>query len=370
VEERWRQAISPDEQGLSSRALGLLLRLGSWPYLAGLKANLAIYEWGLRTRTQAVLPVASVGNLTLGGTGKTTTTRALARSLLQRGVVPGIVLRGHARKQARGPLLVADTGGVLAGVDEAGDEAAMLASGMPGCPVAVGRRRERVIELLAEAGAQVALLDDGFQYFRMQRMVDLVLLDATVDLRRARLFPAGHLREPLSHLRRATHLLVTHTELAPSAHVEELVAAAQRRAPGLPVMRGRHRPAGLYRLGEPQRVRPAGELAGRQVVAVSALGNPAAFEGTLLGLGARVARSIAFNDHHHYVAEDYRRIRRTAKTARADCVVVTEKDAVKLPPPPAELPPVYALRVELEIGEGLEHWESLVGLIADAAHQK
>ncbi|MCD6362240.1 MAG: tetraacyldisaccharide 4'-kinase, partial [Armatimonadetes bacterium] len=135
MQEQWERAISSDARGIGARALGLTLRAAVWPYLAGLKMNLAIYDSGLRARTRPALPAVSVGNITLGGTGKTTATRALARALLQRGVTPGIVLRGHARASARGPLLVADRDEIVTGLDEAGDEALMLASTIPGCPV-------------------------------------------------------------------------------------------------------------------------------------------------------------------------------------------------------------------------------------------
>lgn len=366
----WQRALAADSRDAPARALRLLLRAGTVPYLAGLKLNLLLYDSGLKQRTVPSLPVASVGNLTLGGTGKTTTTRLLARELLRRGITPGIVLRGHRRQRARGPLLVADRDGMRAGLDEAGDEATMLAVTVPGCPVAVGKRRERVIDLLAQAGAQVALLDDGFQYFRMARAVDLVLLDATADLHRARLFPAGYLREPLAHLRRATHVMITHADLAPQAHVQQIVDLVQRLAPHAPIMRSRHRPTSLYPLGDAAAEQSAHDLRGQRVLAVSALGNPAAFEATLLALGAHLADSLALDDHHHYVPDDYRLVQQRARSANADMVVVTEKDAVKLPPPRPGLPPMYALRVELEITAGGEHWELLLDQLCHVANSQ
>jgi len=363
VEDQWHRAVSPGHAGCAT----WLLRAASLPYTAGLKANLGLYETGLKARTRASLPVVSIGNLTLGGTGKTTTTRTIARELLDRGLCPGIVLRGHKRKSGSGPVLVADGEALLVSVDEAGDEATMLARTTAGCPVAVGKRREKVIDLLAQSGAQVALLDDGFQYFRMARQVDLVLLDATAELARARVFPGGHLREPLSHLRRSTHALITHSDLAPEAHVAQITQTVARHAPHVPVMRCRHRPTGLYALSDPSEELPAEYLQGKRVLAVSALGNPTAFEGTLLGLGARVTEGIAFDDHHQYADEDYRTIRRAVRADEPDMIVVTEKDAVKLPPPPEGLPPVFALRVDLEITDGRDDWDAMLGLICNAA---
>lgn len=363
MERWWRETVSGQRRGMGATLTRAGLGALSIPYVLGLKANLALYEWGLKPRTRPDLPVASIGNITLGGTGKTTATRRLARDLMALGVTPGIVLRGHRRRSGEPVTVVAE--GI--GAAEVGDEAAMLARTTPGAPVAVGKRRERVIAELAAQGAQVALLDDGFQYFRMARAVDLVLIDATVDLERARVFPRGVLREPLGHLRRATHLMITHCDLAPSAQVEALERALARVAPQAPIMRSRHAPTTLYRLDAPDSVEPATALAGRRVVAVSGIGNPAAFEGMLLELGATVVARAAFDDHHAYLPEDWARVRQTLRGRNADLVVVTEKDMVKLPPAPDGLPPVAAIAVDLQITHGEEPWQEMVSRIREAA---
>lgn len=347
------------------------LATASIPYVLGLKANLALYEWRLRRRTRPSLPVVSVGNITLGGTGKTTTTRRLARDLVARGVTPGIVLRGHGRRSRQWWQWASLGSGLIATPEEVGDEAAMFAHTMQGAPIAVGKRREHVIDQLKqETNAQVALLDDGFQYFRMERCVDLVLIDATFDLASARVFPRGYLREPLSHLRRATHLLVTHSDLAPRTHIECIIETLNSHAPETPVMMGRHAPMGLYALDAPEEVEPASGLAGRRVVVMCAIGNPSSFEGLLLQLGANVVARAIFADHHCYRAKDWVQIREISRGKGAELVVVTEKDAVKLPPPPAGIPPVAALAVDLEITDNADAWRAMVELIADAAQKE
>lgn len=351
---------------LSRAALSAL----SVPYSLVMRANLAVYEGGLRGRTRPVLPVASVGNITLGGTGKTTTTRRLVRDLLTRGVRAGIVLRGHGRSAERPRELVSEGDGLLIAADVAGDEAAMLAATAPGAPIAVGKRREGAIELLAEAGAEVAVLDDGFQYFRMRREVDLVLIDATFDLTEARVFPAGYLREPLAHLRRATHLLVTHADLAPEEQTERIVAQLARCAPGTPVMRARHAPAGVYSIEKPADRRPPDALGGARVLAMCAVGNPATFEELLAGIGAEVAGRAFFPDHHAYRPEDWSRVREALAGRNVDAIAVTEKDAVKLPAAPGDLPPVVAVSVELSITDNGESWDELVSRIEQAARQE
>ena len=331
-----------------------------------MRANLAIYEAGVKAHTHPAIPAASVGNITLGGTGKTTTTRRLARDLAALDARPGIVLRGHGRSAGASELLVSDGADLLVEQVETGDEAAMLAN-TTDVPVAVGKRREKVIELLAEAGARTALLDDGFQYFRMERAADLVLVDASFDLPGARVFPAGHLREPLDHLRRATHLMITHADLAAESHITRTLELLGDHAPEVPVMRSRHAPSGFYHLENPAEMMPPEGLAECEVLAMCAVGNPASFEGLLLQMGARVAAREIFPDHHAYLPEDWERIREAVRTRRVEMIAVTEKDAVKLPPAPPDLPPIVAVAVDLEITHNREEWDALLARICEAA---
>lgn len=331
-----------------------------------MRANLAIYERGLKPRTEPALPVASIGNITLGGTGKTTTTRRLARDLAAAGVRPGIILRGHRRSGGAPEMLISGGAELLVEQTQAGDEAAMLAFTTTS-PIAVGKRRERVIELLEGARAQVALLDDGFQYFRMRREIDLVLVDGTFDLSQARVFPAGYLREPLDHLRRATHLMITHCDLAAESHLARTMDLLSHYAPDAPVIRSRHAPSGFYHLEEPEEILPPEQLRDRDVLAMCAVGNPASFEGLLLQLGARVAARSIFADHHAYCPEDWELVREAIGSRQVELIAVTEKDAVKLPPPPPDLPPVVAVAVDLQITQNEESWDGLIFKLQEAA---
>ncbi len=364
VERWWREIVFGQRRGAGAGATRAALAVASLPYVFGLKANLALYEWRLRRRTRPSLPTVSIGNITLGGTGKTTATRRLARDLAARDVTAGIVLRGHGRR-ARDWWRWASLGsGLVASPEEVGDEAAMLAHTVPGAPIAVGKRREHVIDKLKDE------IDDGFQYFRMERCVDLVLIDATFDLASARVFPRGYLREPLSHLRRATHLLITHSDLAPRTHIERIIETLDRHAPDAPIMLSRHAPVGLYPLDTPEQTEPAAELAGRRVVVMCAIGNPSSFEGLLLQLGSNVVARAIFPDHHYYRPEDWAQVREMIRGKGAELIVVTEKDAVKLPPAPAGIPPVAAVAVDMEITDNSDAWRAMVELIADVAQQE
>ena len=357
----WHDIVSGHARGVGPSLARAGLRAASGLYAAGLAANHLIYDWGLKARTRPALPTVSVGNLTLGGTGKTTTAAYLARRLVDR-VKPVIILRGYGRHSTEDSLIVADGARILAGLGDAGDEALMLARSLPGCAVAVGKRRERVIrDAAAATGAQVAILDDGLQYFRMERAADIVLLDALADLATWRLFPAGVLREPLRQLRQATQVWITHCDLAGEERVARLQGLVSAQGFRGSVVTTRHRSGGLRPL-VPGRTPPGG-LAGRTVVALSALGNPDAFECALEGLGARVVR-LRFADHHAYTVADYAAISQLAEEAGAELVVTTEKDAVKLPPPPGDCPQIAVLGCDLDILSGEDAVEELLSRVA------
>lgn len=323
-------------------------------YWLGLRANLGVYEWGLKPRTRPALSVASIGNLTLGGTGKTTAVRFLVGRLAQGGLKAGIVLRGH-RSRVRSCCLAADGQGNTLGADVVGDEASEYIRLLPETPVAVGKRREISIGLLAQAGAQVAVLDDGYQYFRMHRDVEVALVSARTDLRLARLFPRGILREPWSHLRRADQVWITHADQVGPGELDEVRGLVRRHAPQASVALTVHRPQALVDLASGTE-RPPEELRGERVVALSALGSPATFEASLRSLGCRVV-PLRFPDHHDYREEDWQRGAVLAREHGATFIVTTLKDAVKVSFP---VPwPTLVLRSELGFLAGEEHVDAL-----------
>jgi tetraacyldisaccharide 4'-kinase len=347
LEERWLRVVSSEDRGLAAALARPALRALSGLYWLGLKTNLAMYQTGMLHFTRAAMPVVSVGNLSSGGTGKSTAVRFLAREMLAMGLRPGVVLRGHRREGDDDLLLASDGAGRYAPVSECGDEAAEVAHALPTVPVAVGKRREQVIGLLAARGTQIAVLDDGYQYFRMARDLNIALVSARMDLRAAHLLPRGVLREPWSHLQRADQVWITHADLASPEQLSRVRGLLQRHAAQLPLVVTRHRPDRLVALQTGQE-RPLKDLQGMKVVAVSGLGCPESFEEGLAGLGAKVT-PLRFPDHHRYVEADWEPIARSAKAAGADLVVTTDKDAVKLPAQQAV--ETWILRSELEIIE-------------------
>lgn len=343
-EHRWHKLISGDSRGLLPSLARVGLTALSGLYWLGLRANHAVYNLRLRRQTRPALPVISLGNLSVGGTGKSTAVRFVAHELAARGIRPGIVLRGHHREDPSQVILASDGRGTVAPLAQTGDEAAEHIRTLPEVPVAVGKRREQAIELLAAAGVQVAILDDGFQYFRMARDWDIVLISARLDLRTARLLPRGVLREPWSHLRRASQIWITHADEVPPDQLAAVQNAVARVQPRQASVLARHAAAELATLqGE---MLPLEKLQGASVVAMSGLGSPGSFESSLAALGANVS-PLRFADHHHYQAADWQDVRQTAERAGATVVVTTEKDAVKLPGG-APLP-VWVLRTQLQI---------------------
>lgn len=345
---------------LPQRAWRLLLAVAE----PGYRAGIGIREWsfasGLRSVRRLPCPVISVGNLTVGGSGKTPCTIALATWLRARGRAAGILLRGYGRRGS-GVAVAADPGGAPAHWEAVGDEAILLARRLPGVPVVVGGSRFQAgREALRRFPLDLLLLDDGFQHRQLHRDLDLVMLDATDPFGGGRLLPRGRLREPVAALRRAHAIILSRAD-----QVRELAGVRRRLeqiAPGAPQILARHRPAGLADLAGGE-AWPLGFLRGRRVLAVSGIANPAGFHRTLMDLGAVAAGTLPFPDHHPYDSDDLRRVQEVAREAGAEVIVTTEKDAVRMPPMGEAGDagrPILVLRVDLEITEG---WDALERLL-------
>jgi tetraacyldisaccharide 4'-kinase len=279
-------------------------------------------------------PVISVGNLSVGGSGKTPVVATLARLLVEMGRRPAILSRGYARRRAiDGVVVVSDGARVLEPVEHSGDEPQMLARALPGVPVLVcfdrhlaGRLAER------KFGCNVALLDDGFQHLPLGREVDLLVMPAA-DLDDA-VLPSGRLREPLDCASSADCILVPG-----SPEDAARVAAAFDRMPVFHVSHhyerlrrtdGASTDAPLrFRSGEPL---DSPETApGTRVVAVAGIARPARFFDALRAQGYVVVRELSFPDHHWYTKNDFEKVSEAVRAAGADLVATTEKDAVRLP---------------------------------------
>ncbi|MBP7147398.1 MAG: tetraacyldisaccharide 4'-kinase [Acidobacteria bacterium] len=326
-----------------------------WLYLRAARLRDVLYRRGWLASERVEIPVVCVGNLTAGGTGKTPAVAWLAARLGEAGWRVAIVSRGYGGAGCGGPLLVGRDGLVVAEAALAGDEPVQLARAAAAPLVVVGARRAEAVRFAARHGAELAVLDDGFQHRRLAREFDLVLLDAADPFGGGRGLPAGLLREPPGALARAGAILLTRAPddllrgngwldlvRVPAAVREALLAIPERERP--PVASAAHR---ARRLALPDGShRPPEWLAGRRVLAVSAIARPDTFEALLGACGAQVVDRLAWRDHHAFTAADAAEIRGRAPAPDAGLVVTTAKDVVRWP---AAAPPPAVLEVELQV---------------------
>jgi len=271
-------------------------------------------------------PVISVGNLSVGGSGKTPVVAALARLLVTMGHRPAILSRGYARRRnVDGVVVVSDGERVLEPVEHSGDEPQMLARALPGVPVLVCPERHLAGRLAErQLGCTVLLLDDGFQHLVLGREVDLLIMPAS-DLDDA-VLPSGRLREPLDSASAADGILVPGSD----EDVERVAAAFDR----MPVFRVSNHYEPLQHTHGASEDAPDESKAdhpGARVVAVAGIARPARFFNALRAQGYEVVRELAFPDHHWYTTNDLERVTEAVGATGADLVVTTAKDAVRLP---------------------------------------
>ena len=311
--------ISGEARGFKASLARGGLRALSWLYLGVMGEYRRMFDRNQLKRTTLSPVVISVGNLTVGGSGKTTTVLRLARELQSAGHTPAILSYGYRAGKRTDCQVVSDRESVLMSADEAGDEAVLLAESLPGVPVLIGRRRVvSGAEAVRRFSPDVLICDDAFQYWRLARDIDLLLIDAVEPWGYGYVLPRGLLREPKSSARRATAVILTHADLVSPERLAELKTEAERYT--TPVFTARHAPLNASEL--------RAEIKGQTVIAPSSLGDPTGFESTLADLGA-VLEPRRFPDHHRYTEEDVRNLEREA-TSRSSHIVTTAKDWVKI----------------------------------------
>ena len=289
------------------------------------------------------VPVVSVGNVTVGGSGKTPLVATLAKELLAREFPVAVLSRGYGREGHAPFVLVSDGKEVLVDAREGGDEPVELARKVPGLVVAVGSDRVRAAEtLLEKLGRHVILLDDGFQHRRLARDVDLVCFDCTESESSLHLLPAGRLREPLRNLKRADAVVLT--RWSESCRMPELG--------DVPVIRAITRVVGFTRLGGKDDSLDAGAFRNETVSLALGVARPERVRESLTAHIAHIAHVVARRDHHRWSETELREIVDEAKAKGARAVLTTGKDSVKmslLDSASSASLPVYRIDVEIEI---------------------
>ncbi len=342
---RLDQILYQKEKSLGEKMLLFPLFLASLPYRWAVQARSSLYTTGLFKAKKLSRPVISIGNITVGGTGKTPLVMSMAKGLMKRGIPVAILSRGYRRKRGGGPL-VTDGQKILLSPEEAGDEPFLMASVLKGIPILVGKDRFKNGQwALDRFSIRGFLLDDGFQHLPLVRDLDIVLVDSQVGFGDNYLLPRGILREPLSHLKRADIFLLTRAEDPQSLHPLEKIL--HQFNPTASIFHSDYEPTAL--------ISPDGKAVsphlfkGKRVVALSGIANPAHFSSLLKRCGMEVVRERIFPDHHRYTNQDLTSI--LEEVTKIGFVVTTEKDLVKLKTFPVNPLPLYALRIETKIQE-------------------
>lgn len=347
LEQGWQHGFSPVGGGLATGA--------SAGYRGLLGARDWLYARGLLKSRQLPCPVVSVGNLTVGGTGKTPAVMLAVETLAALGHRPAVVSRGYGRRLG-GVHVVADTASIRLDAEDGGDEPFLLARRLPGVPVVVGANRWEAARLAVDRfHASAIVLDDGFQHRTLAKDLEIVMTRARSPWGNGRLLPGGPLREPLRALARADLVVAAGAvTLDDAVEVSRTVAEV---APGVPVLPATYVAAECW---EAARMQPLelGRLPGRRVVAFAGIAYPPAFASTLAGLGLHVEDLVAFDDHHWYGTKELDALAERAARVGADALVTTEKDWVRLKRlrPPA--PPLWIVSVRLELNAGEAVWRA------------
>lgn len=348
MEAAWSALVRGEQQG----PLAALQRAGLWalslPYALAVRGRNWAFDRGWKASTRAPVPVISVGNLTVGGTGKTPCVEYVARLLRRHDLRVAILSRGFGATEGRN------------------DEARVLEENLPDVPHLQGADRVHLAQIAVdELESEVLVLDDGFQHRRLARTLDLVLVDATQPWGYEYVLPRGLLREPRRGLRRAHLVLLTRCDLvAPQARAQlrEDIAAL---APKALVAESVHRPVAWRNArGTEMEVE---DLRGKTVAAFCGLGNPEAFRQTLAQLGVQLAGWRTFRDHHDYTAQDLDELRGWIAAQSVDAVVTSQKDLVKINLEVLGERPLWALRIALEVTQGREALEHAVLTAAKSA---
>jgi tetraacyldisaccharide 4'-kinase len=334
----------------------LFLYIPSLIYSAVIRLRNLSYDHGLLKQKRLRCPVISVGNLTVGGTGKTPMVIELAGLFMGWGLKPAVLSRGYGGKSTKEVDVISDGRSILSGPDEGGDEPFLVARRLPAVPVLTGIRRAVTGEhALEHFGIDVVVLDDGFQHRSLRRDLDIVLLDGGHPLGNGHLIPRGPLREPFSSLKRADIIVLTRAGKSGKTPFESRLA---EELPSIPVFKACHRPG---RLTEGDGTsRPLSDLTGRKIYAFAGVARPDSFRESIESLQGVIVGFRAFPDHHLYTAEDIAEIEKEAGSLAADLILTTEKDGVKLAPCGKFANRIWILGIELDIIEEKERFVTLI----------
>lgn len=377
--EQWgTEVIFGRARGFRATVMRIFLWMLSGVYRLGVAVRLRRYRKGAREQQYLGTQVISIGNLTVGGTGKTPMVEMFARELRERGRQPAILSRGYKSRKLETPQewtrkdsglavpadempkVVSAGGEPLLKVRYAGDEPWMLAKNLPGVSVVVDKDRVKGGSFaVRELGADTLILDDGLQYLHLAHSTDVVLVDQNSPFGTGQMLPRGTLREPARNIRRADYIFITKCDGSSNG---KLIAKIRKYNRHAEIIECTHGPQHLENLFTGERL-PLDFLQKKYVAAISGIAVPQSFEKILNSLGARVEFHRVFSDHHTFRQKDIDRFMSRCVRRDIELIVTTEKDAVRFPRPTELDVPVYFLRIEVDILSGHDVWQRLIDRI-------
>ena len=339
--------VRGETRGLAAALVRLGLAASAVLYRLGVGARNLAFDRGWKATHRVGIPVVSVGNITLGGTGKTPAVEWVARWFRARGRRVAILSRGYGDAARTG----------------LNDEGRVLEENLPDVPHLQGKDRVALGKLAEEELlSEVLVLDDGFQHRRLGRDLEIVLLDALDPFGLGRIFPRGLLREPVGSLRRAGVVVLSRSDLVDEATRRAIRARAEQAAGPLRWAEARHAPLDL--IDARGAVHPLAELHGCKVAAFCGIGNPEGFRRTLAGLAVDLVGFHPFPDHHAYTGADIAALADRVRASGADLVLTTQKDLVKVRAALLGSAPLRALRIGWDVTEGLATIEEALAAIS------
>ena len=362
-------------EGTLAALFGAFLQVCSYLFSGIVQLRLWLYRNRILRDQPLGCLVVVVGNLTVGGTGKTPIVEMFATALRDRGRKVAILSRGYKSKapplwqkwwfwlnhtEEAPPRVVSDGEKVLLDSEVAGDEPFMLARNLPGVVVLVDKDRVKAgAYAIKRFGCDTLVLDDGFQYLPLKGRLNLLLVDKTNPFGNGFLLPRGILREPIKHLQRASYVFLTKSK---GVRDTELEAMIQKFNPGAEIIECAHKPRYLQRIDTGERI-ALETLAGKKIGAFSGIAAPESFEAFLRETGAKLGYTRRFLDHYRFTREDLAAVFEQARTAGVDLLITTEKDAVRIDVAGKFPLPCYYLRLEIEILRGADDFQDAVGKI-------
>jgi tetraacyldisaccharide 4'-kinase len=367
------EVIFEQRRGKRAAVVRTILHLFSKVYTAIIKLRRFLYDWRLLRDSTLGIQVIAIGNVTVGGTGKTPVVEKFARELKNQGRTVAILSRGYRskppplpkrflntvlfRSDSTPPRVVSDGKSLLLDSETAGDEPYMLASNLKDVVVLVDKNRVKSGRYAIEHfGCDTLLLDDGFQYWKLAgRRHDIVLIDCQQPFGNEHLLPRGTLREPLSHLARASTIFITKSD----GNTGSLRQRISKYNPGAGVIECVHHPLYFEDVFTGER-HGLEYLKGKRIASLSGIAQPESFEQSLVKGGGELVYSKRFADHHRFTQQEILNVINRSKKRQADAIITTQKDAVRFPKIDRRDLPMLFMRVEIKILNGAEDFQDCV----------